>query len=340
MQTSRNVVLRSRPVGAPQSTDFDLVERPMPEAGNGEMLVAVLQCSLDPAMRRWMDADSYGASVAIGGDIPCTLVGRIVHSRCEGLSQGDLVTGRGTLSSHCLLRRDGYTRRIDTPDSLPLSAHLSILGTSGLTAYNGLLKVGRPQAGQTVLVSAAAGSVGSLVGQIAKVHGCRAVGIAGGAAKCEFLLNAYGFDAAVDYKGKDADSLAADVRRACPGGVDVYFDNVGGDCLEAAISALNDKARIVLCGMISEYNRDQPLPGPRNLWQLVARTATMTGFLNREYLGDCANELHQIRRWIDEGRLTWRVHEEPGLENFHRAFMRLFDGSHEGRMILRVNGAD
>ena len=340
MQASRTVVLRSRPVGAPQPTDFALAERPIPQPGAGELLVEVLQCSLDPAMRRWMDADSYGASIPIGGDIPCTLVGRVVLSVCDEFPQGVLVTGRGTLSTHCLLRKDGYTRQIDTPDSLPLSAHLSVLGTSGLTAYNGLLRVGRPQPGQTVLVSAAAGSVGALVGQIAKIEGCQAVGIAGGPLKCASLLNDFGFDAAVDYKGKDTDHLAADLRRACPDGVDVYFDNVGGTCLEAALSVLSHKARVVLCGMISEYNREQPSPGPRNLWQLVARTATMTGFLNRDYLGDCANELRQLRRWIDEGRLAWKVHEESGLENFHHAFTRLFDGSHEGRMILRVAEAD
>lgn len=339
MQTSRNVVLRSRPIGTPQPTDFDLVEKPVARAGDDQMLVAVTLCSLDPAMRRWFDADSYGASVAIGGDIPCTLVGRVIESQCEEFSEGDLVTGRGTVSSHCLLNKDGYTRRIDSSDSLPMSAHLSVLGTSGLTAYNGLLKVGRPQPGQTVLVSAAAGSVGSLVGQIAKIQGCRAVGIAGGPAKCESLLQTYGFDGAIDYKGKDADLLASEVRRACPGGVDVYFDNVGGMCLEAALTALNNKARVVLCGMISEYNRDAPAPGPRNLWQLVARTATMTGFLNREYLSDCANELQQMRHLIDAGRLTWKVHEEQGLDTFYSAFMRLFDGSHEGRMILQVAAA-
>lgn len=337
MPTRHSVVLRSRPVGAARASDFAVVELPMPAPGADEILVQVLQCSLDPAMRRWMDPDSYGASIPAGGEIPCTLVGRVTLSRCDGFTPGDLMTGRGTVSSHSLVRADGYARTIDVQGKLPLSAHLSVLGTSGLTAYNGLLKVGRPRAGETVLVSAAAGSVGSLVGQIARIHRCRAVGIAGGTAKCAALLETYGYDAAVDYKGKGADQLAVDVRQACPGGVDVYFDNVGGACLEAALAALNHGARIVLCGMISEYNREAPPLGPRNLWQLVARTATMTGFLNREYLGDCTSELRQLQRWIDEGRLVWRVHEETGLENFHAAFARLFDGSNEGRMILRVS---
>ena len=210
------------------------------------------------------------------------------------------------------MRADGYTRRIERDDALPLSAHLSVLGTSGLTAYNGLLKVGQPRPGETVLVSAAAGSVGSLVGQIAKIVGCRAVGIAGGPAKCAALRETYGFDAAVDYRGKDVDALACDLREACPGGVDVYFDNVGGTCLDAALTALGHKARVVICGMIAEYNVEGPAPGIRNLWQLVARTATMTGFLNREHLADCDAELAQLRVWIEQGRLTWKVHEEYG----------------------------
>ena len=215
-----------------------------------------------------------------------------------------------------------------------------MLGTSGLTAYNGLLKVGRPKPGETVLVSAASGSVGSLVGQIARIHGCRAVGITGGAVKCRRLLDDYGFDAAIDRRDKDVDSLTRAVNSSCPNGVDVYFDNVGGSCLEAAIAAINHDARIVLCGMISQYNSSQPGSGPRNLWQLVAKTATMTGFLNRKYLADCTNELHDLRRWVEAGMLVWHEHVEEGLENFHRAFMRLFDGSNDGKLILRVSNAD
>lgn len=331
-------MLRSRPRGAPRPSDFEVVTRPdAVPAADGEFAVDVLLCSLDPAMRRWMDEQSYAGSIPIGGEIPCTLVGRIVQSRSERFPPGTLVTGRGTISSRCLMRADGYTRAIDPHDPLPLSAHLSVLGTSGLTAYNGLIKVGRPAPGETVLVSAAAGSVGSIVGQIARLQGCRAVGIAGGAVKCALLTSKFGFDAAIDYRGKDADALTAAVREACPAGVDVYFDNVGGDCLEAALAAINQRARIVLCGMIGEYNRaGVAAAGPRNLWQLVAQTATMTGFLNREYLDDCAAELRQLRQWVDEGRLAWQVHEEQGLENFHAAFMRLFDGSNAGKLLLRV----
>jgi NADPH-dependent curcumin reductase CurA len=336
MTTARGVVLQARPRGAPRATDFAVAEHTLAAPVAGEMLVEVLLCSLDPAMRRWMDAESYGVPIPLGGVIPCTAVGRVIESRCAGYATGDFVTGRGAIATHCLMRADGYTRRIEPGDALPLSAHLSVLGTSGLTAYNGLVKVGQPCAGETVLVSAAAGSVGSIVGQVAKILGCRAVGIAGGAAKCALLRESYGFDAAIDYKGKDVDALTRDVREACPQGVDVFFDNVGGTCLDAALMALNVKARIVLCGMIAEYNVEGAQAGIVNLWQLVAKTATMTGFLNREYLEDCRVELAQLRQWIEQGRLTWKVQEEAGLENFHSALMRLFDGTNQGRLVLRV----
>ena len=336
MAVNRSVVLRSRPVGPARESDFEVKTQPMPVVQAGSLVARVLECSIDPAMRRWMDADSYGAPIPIGGEIPCTLVGQVVSSRCPEFSAGDFVTGRGTISDYCVMTADGYTRVVEDPGTRPLSAHLGVLGTSGLTAYNGLLKVGRPEPGQTVLVSAAAGSVGSLVGQIAKIHGCRAVGIAGGESKCALLLERYGFDAAIDYRGRNAGELAREIQRECPCGVDVYFDNVGGTCLDAALAAINHKARIVLCGMISQYNSAEPSPGPGNLWQLVAKTATMTGFLNREYLGACTNELLDLRRWVDEGRLAWRVHVVEGLENFHEALARLFDGSHDGKVILRV----
>jgi NADPH-dependent curcumin reductase CurA len=336
MNVNRTLVLRSRPVGAPRASDFAVVEQSMPVPLAGSMVVRVLVCSLDPAMRRWMDAESYGRPIDIGGALPCTLIGRVADSRCDRFKVGDLVTGRGTLADFSVMEGDGYTHGIDQVGLPSLTCHLSILGTSGLTAYNGLMRVGQPVAGETVLVSAASGSVGSIVGQIAKIHGCRVVGITGGAAKCSRLLASYGFDAAIDRSGKDTVALARDVRLACPQGVDVYFDNVGGPCLEAALGSINSNARIVLCGMIGEYNVESPPPGPSNLWQLVAKTASMRGFLNRVYLAQPTEELRQLRRWIEEGRLKWSEHIEYGLENFHSAFMRLFDGSLDGKLLLRI----
>jgi NADPH-dependent curcumin reductase CurA len=336
MNVNRGVVLRSRPVGALKPSDFGLIKLPIPAPIAGNMVVRVLECSLDPAMRRWMDADSYGKAIDINGQLPCTLIGQVVDSRCEGFKAGDFVTGRGTLSEFAVLEADGYTRLIDNAGLPSLTCHLSVLGTSGLTAYNGLLKLGQPKAGETVLVSAASGSVGSLVGQIARIQGCRAVGITGGAAKCSRLLDYYGFDTAIDRFGKDTRELGQAVHSACPEGIDVYFDNVGGSCLQAALGVINTHARIILCGMIGEYNSESPPAGPHNLWKLVAKTATMTGFLNREYLAHPTKELQQLRSWIEADRLKWLEHLEDGLENFYPAFMRLFDGSHEGKVILRI----
>lgn len=334
--TGRAVTLAKRPQGVPAADDFEIARLAVADPPPGSLLVRVEECSLDPAMRRWMDEDSYGRPIALGAPIPTMVLGRVVASRCEGIAVGDAVTGRGAIAEYAIVPCDGYTRVVDAEGLPSLSCHLSVLGTSGLTAYNGLLKVGRPEPGQTVLVSAAAGSVGSIVGQIARLVGCRAVGIAGGGTKCRWLTERYGFDAAIDYRGLDANSITQRVRDACPRGVDVYFDNVGGACLEAALACINPKARIVLCGMIAQYNATEAPCAPRNLWQLVARTASMHGFLNRFYLDDCTEELRQLKRWIEEGRLTWREQIEVGIENFHGAFMRLFDGRHDGKLILRI----
>lgn len=340
MTTNRSVVLRRRPSGSPLAEDFAVSNLPLPALRPAGLVVKVLECSLDPAMRRWMDVDSYANSIPLEAPLPCTLIGRVTESDDRGYAPGDLVTGKGTVSEFASIQIDGFTRLIDAAGLPSLSCHLSVLGTSGLTAYNGLLKVGRPKTGETVLVSAAAGSVGSLVGQIATLHGCRAVGIAGGERKCRRLVEQYGFDAAIDRTGKSVASLARDIAVACPRGVDVYFDNVGGVCLDAALLAINHKARIVLCGMISEYNSIGPAHGITHLWQVVAKTATMSGFLNREYLSNCSTELRQLRDWIAQERITWTEHVEAGIENFYPAFMRLFAGTNEGKVILRIASAD
>lgn len=340
MTTNRRIVLRARPNGPPRASDFDLVQSPAPTPADGELLVRVLYCSLDPAVRRWMDEDSYGTPIPLGGPIACIVVGRVVDSRADGYSAGDHVVGLGSVSDYVLMKPGGWTRRIDPAAAPSLSTHLGVLGPNGLSAYNGLLAVGRPQPGETVLVSGAAGSVGSIVGQIAKIKGCRAVGIAGGADKCRRLTGELGFDAAVDYKGKDLEQLTAAVRAACPQGVDVYFDNVGGLPLDAALAVINQNARLVICGMISRYNETSPSPGPRNIWQLVAKTATMQGFLNRYYMAHFDAGLRDLAQWVREGRIRTREHIETGIENFHPAFMRLFDGSNTGKLVLKIADSD
>ena len=340
MDQYRSIVLRARPRGEPVAADFEIKTSAIPQPQPGEILVRILYCSLDPAVRRWMDEDSYGGAIPIGGPISCIVVGRVAKSQCEGFAAGDYVSGLGSVAEYTIMKPGGWTRRIDPAAAPSLTSYLGALGPNGLTAYNGLLKVGKPEPGQTVLVSGAAGSVGSLVGQIAKIKGCRAVGIAGGQAKCERLLRTFGFDAAVDYKGKDLAALTEDVRAACPQGVDVYFDNVGGLPLDAALAVINQNARLVICGMISRYNAPEPPPGPRNIWQLVAKTATMHGFLNRYYMDQFEEGLRDLGHWVSEGRIVWREHVENGLENFHSAFMRLFDGSNEGKLMLKIADPD
>lgn len=336
MTANRRVVLRKRPQGAPKQTDFEIRTSPLPEPAEGQFVARIYYCSLDPATRRWMDEHSYGVPIPIDGPISCLVVGKIVGSRCAGFEQGKYVTGLGSIADYTVMQPGGFTRVIDPADTPSLTNHLSVLGAIGLTAYNGLLKVGRPKAGETVLVSGAAGAVGSLVGQIARIQGCKAVGIAGGQAKCELLRETFGFDAAVDYKGKDLAALTEDLRRACPDGVDVYFDNVGGLPLDAALAVINQNARLVICGMISRYNEVEPPPGPRNIWELVAKTATMHGFLNRYYSEYYEEALSALKRWVQEGRIQWREHVDEGMENFYPSFMRLFDGSNQGKLILKI----
>ena len=337
MTENRAIVLRKRPQGSPRETDFGIAQSQTPEPPEGEFMVRTHYCSLDPATRRWMDEDSYGVPIPIGAPISCIAVGQVILSRHPDFAEGSFVTGIGSVADYSLMQPGVFTRIVDPGASTSLTNHLSVLGATGLTAYNGLLKVGRPAAGETVLISGAAGAVGSLVGQIAKIQGCRAVGIAGGPEKCRRLLDEYGFDAAIDYKGKNLDALTASVRDACPGGVDVYFDNVGGLPLDAALAVINQHARLVECGMISRYNEAGNSPGPSNIWQLVARTATMHGFLNRFYAEHFPEALTALQQWVKDGRLHWREHVEEGLENFYPAFMRLFDGSNDGKLMLKIN---
>lgn len=336
MNTNRSVVLRHRPQGTPRPTDFDIATSPMPTPGDGQFLVRIYYCSLDPATRRWMDEDSYGVAIPLNGAISCLIVGKVVTSHCTGFQRGDYVVGLGCVAEYAVMQPGIFTRVIDPSTSPSLTSHLGVLGAIGLTAYNGLLNVGKPKPGETVLVSGAAGAIGSLVGQIARIRGCKAVGIAGGKDKCAQLLDYYGFDEAVDYKNRNLQELTDAVRTACPAGVDVFFDNVGGLTLDAALDVINQNARIVECGMISQYNAVEPPLGPQNIWQVVAKTATMYGFLNRYYAEYFDEALADLSQWADEGRLKWREHIEEGIENFYPAFMRLFEGSNNGKLILKI----
>jgi NADPH-dependent curcumin reductase CurA len=340
MTLSRQIVLRRRPRGLPLAEDFEIVSQPMPVIAAGEAMIRTLYCSLDPAMRRWMDEDSYSDPIPLGAPLRCLCLGQVQESRNKELRSGDLLLAMGTVGQHSIVPEGRWFSRVEPSGHWPLSRYLSLFGLNGMTAYFGLLDIGRPQPGETVLVSGAAGSVGSLVGQIAKINGCHTVGVAGGARKCRRLIEEFSFDAAIDYRNRTLAQLTADVWAACPQGVDIYFDNVGGVVLDAALAAINDRARLVECGMISLYNLSERGAGPSNIWQIIAKRATMRGFLGREYLDRFPEAIVQLRSWAREGRIQTREHVDVGLERFHEAFLRLFDGSNEGKLMLKIADPD
>ncbi len=338
MSINRRVLLRRRPHGLPVAADFELVAEPIPVPADGEMVIRNEYCSLDPAIRGWMDdVPSYMPPIPLGAPIRASTYGRVVSSRAAGFAEGDHVVGLNAIEDFSVSSAAGFTTRVDPAAVSSPTQFLSIFGAVGLTAYFGLFDVAQPKPGETVLVSGGAGAVGSLVGQLARLHGCRAVGIAGGPAKCRRLLEEYGFDAAIDYRGRDFPALSAAIAEACPGGVDVFFDNVGGVALEAALAPMNNFGRIAVCGMISQYNAAEPVPGPSNLWQLIARSITMRGFVVRDFLPRFAEGAGAMMGLVNEGKLMFDEHIDEGIENFLPSFTRLFEGTHNGKLILKLN---
>lgn len=326
--------LAARPVDKLKATDWSIVEEPKPVAAEGELVVQVDYLSIDPAMRTWMNAGrSYVPPVEIGEVMRALGVGHVVESRHPGFSVGDDVSGIFGVQRYAL--SDGAeVNKLDTTLA-PATTYLGALGISGLTAYFGLLDVGRPEPGQTVLVSGAAGSVGSIVGQIARIKGCRAVGIAGGEDKCRWLVDEVGFDAAIDYKTAD---LRKELKTHAPDGVDVYFDNVGGATLEAALNRLAHGARIVLCGAVSQYN-DTPR-GPANYMQLLVARASMTGFVIFDYAKRYPEGVADLAKWLDGGELRSHEQIEHGdVGAFPDTLLKLFRGENTGKLILALDRA-
>lgn len=337
MPDNRRFTLVRRPRGLPQADDFRHDVVPTPDLGEGEILVRNRYASLDPAIRGWLDdVPSYLPPIPLGAPVRATTVGQVEQSRNPDFTPGQWVLGLNAIEDYSVVQAGGFTMAVD-PDLVPSVTHyLSVLGAVGLTAYFGLLDTGKPQARETVLVSGAAGAVGSLVGQIAKIHGCRAVGIAGGPGKCRRLTDDYGFDAAIDYRGKSAEALAAEIAQAAPAGVDVVFENVGGAALDAALLNINKNARIVLCGLISEYNSETGPVGARNLWRLIVNTATIHGFLIKDFVERFGEGAMAMAGWVADGRLRVDEHVDEGLENALPAFLRLFEGTNQGKMILAI----
>jgi len=330
--TNRQFRLAARPVGMPKRSDWTFAEERVAEPSEGELLVKVLYISLDPAMRGWMnEAKSYVPPVGIGEVMRALAVGRVIASRHPGFATGDFVSGSFGVQEYALSNGKGVTQ-VDTRIA-PLPLHLSTLGMSGMTAYFGLLEIGRPKPRDTVVVSAAAGAVGSLVGQIAKIKGCRAVGIAGGAEKCRYIVDELGFDAAIDYKREDVKKA---LQAHCPKGIDVYFDNVGGDILDTALTRLARGARIVICGAISQYNNTGPIKGPGNYRSLLVNRASMTGFLVFDYAERYGQGAREMAGWLAAGKLKSREDIVEGLETFPDALLRLFNGENFGKLMLKL----
>jgi hypothetical protein len=330
---NHQIRLAARPVGLPKPSDWAHTEEPVPEPGEGEVLVKILYLSLDPAMRGWMnEGRSYIAPVGIGDVMRSLTAGRVVASNHPGLAVGDYVTGLLGTQEYAVVSGDAVGK-VDT-GLAPLPTYLGTLGMPGMTAYFGLLDIGRPVEGETVVVSGAAGAVGGVVGQIAKLQGARAVGIAGGVEKCRYVVEELGFDAAIDYKSQD---VAEGLREHCPKGIDVYFDNVGGEILDAALTRLARHARVVICGAISQYNASGGMRGPSNYMSLLVNHASMTGFVVSDYGERYVEGAREMAGWLAAGKLVSREDiAQGGLERFPETLLRLYEGANIGKLVLQV----
>jgi NADPH-dependent curcumin reductase len=330
--TNHQFRLAARPEGLPKRQDWSYTEEPVREPGEGELLVKVLYLSLDPAMRGWMnEGKSYIAPVGLGEVMRAGAVGKVLSSKHPGFKAGDFVMGTFGVQEYALSNGKGVTR-VD-PSIAPLPVYLGTLGMPGLTAYFGLLDIGKPKAGDTVVVSGAAGAVGTVVGQIAKLKGCRVVGIAGGPDKCRYIVQELGFDAAIDYKSEDVKKA---LRTHCPKGVDVYFDNVGGDILDAVLTQINLRARIIICGAISQYNATGPVKGPSNYLSLLVNRASMTGMVIFDYADRYAEAAREMAGWLTAGKLKSREDIVQGFQTFPETFLKLFKGENTGKLVLEV----
>lgn len=335
-ETHRQVLLTSRPLGVPEAEHFELVRSPVGAPAEGQVLIRIAFVSVDPAMRGWVNAAAnYAQPVQIGAVMKSFAVGRIVSSRHPKWQVGDLVTGLFGWQEFALVDAATIDRKLDPAQlgDLPLSAALGVLGLNGVTAYFGVLEIGQPRPGQTVVVSSAAGSVGSCAGQIARLAGCRTVGIAGGAEKVRMVKEQFGFDAAVDYKSP---SFEADLRAACPTGVDMYFDNTSGKATDAVTSLLNTRARVVICGTVAFTDWDPPPIGPRIERKLLVARARMEGFIAPDYQHRWDEAYAQLARWLKAGQI--RVVEEvlEGLEAAPDAVAGLYRGENMGKRVIRV----
>jgi NADPH-dependent curcumin reductase CurA len=333
--TNHQFRLAARPVGLPKRSDFNYTEEPVRDPGPGQILVKVLYVSLDPAMRGWMnEGKSYIPPVVIGDVMRAGAIGKVVASQNPGFAVGDHVVGMFGVQEYALSDGKGLTK-VD-PKLAPLPVYLGTLGMPGLTAYFGLLEVGALKSGDTVVVSGAAGAVGMAVGQIATIKGARAVGIAGGPQKCGYVVKELGFDACIDYKNEDVKTA---LRQHCPTGINVYFDNVGGAILDAALAQLARGARVVISGAISQYCSTSGVKGPDNYLSLLVNSARMEGFVVFNYAALYGEALREMAGWYATGKLKSREDIVAGLETFPETLCKLFSGENFGKLVLKVADA-
>jgi NADPH-dependent curcumin reductase CurA len=338
MAQNKRIILASRPVGEPKASDFRIEDSPIPTPGDGQVLLRTIWLSLDPYMRgRMSDAPSYVAPVPVGGVMEAGTVCEVIASNNPAFAKGDIVLARAGWQTHALSDGKGLTK-IDAKLA-PISTAVGVLGMPGMTAYVGLLEIGKPQSGETVVVAAASGAVGSAVGQIAKIKGARAVGIAGGKDKCDYVKNEFGFDACLDHRDPD---LGAKLKDACPKGIDVYFENVGGAVFEAVFPLLNAFARVPVCGLIAHYNDTQaaaPKWAPSLMRAVLSKRLTIRGFIVSDFTARHGDFLRDMASWVREGRVKYKEFVTEGLENAPAAFIGLFKGANFGKQLVRV-GSD
>ncbi len=320
-----------RPNGFPNQDTWKLDYENINDLSNGEIIIQNLYISIDPAMRGWMNkARSYIKPVEIGDVMRAGSVGKVVYSKNKLFKEGNFVSGWGGVQKYCRTDGKGFVEINTKKNDLPI--FLSTLGMTGLTAYFGILEVAKVKKGETVLISAAAGSVGSIAGQIAKINGCRVIGIAGGKKKCNYVINELGFDGCIDYKNE---SVSRSIFKECPDGVDVYFDNVGGNILDSALTFINRNARVVICGAISQYNNSDVL-GPKNYLSILVNRAKMMGMVVFDYKDRYTNAIEEMKVWIEKGNLKSNEDIHFGLDNFYNVFQKLFNGNKLGKLILKV----
>ena len=330
---NKQLILVKRPVGMPDASTWELQTKAVPTLEEGQVLIQQHYISLDPAMRGWMnDSKSYIPPVELGAVMRAGSIGQVIAAvNHPVLAVGDYVSGNGGVQQYVVSDGKGWFK-VD-PKLASLPTYIGTLGMPGQTAYHGLLDVGKAKAGDVVVVSGAAGAVGSVVGQIAKIKGCKVVGIAGGPQNIKYLLEELGFDGAIDYKNED---VRAGLKRECPEGIDVYFDNVGGEILDIALSRLRMKARVVICGAISQYNNTTPVKGPSNYLSLLVNRASMEGMVVFDYAKNYGTAAREMATWMHEGKLKTREDVYEGIENFYETFLRLFNGDKQGKLVLKV----